>query len=211
MGRWQLHDVLEESIGRGNIAIDQILIKSDRVDFLWNASFEDGFDLGAKDQPLSIPVIIQRLLAKAVTGREKAPTLPVPNGEREHTAQVLDTIITKLFIRMNNGLGIAIGVKVMPTLLKFFAKFKVVIDFSIVDDENALIFVKYGLVTTRHVNNRETAAAQCCPITYPDSLVVWPTMPDDLAHTIDKLFSPIQTKLCVYKSRYSAHKRASFL
>src|SRR5437763_14603174 len=105
MGRWQLHDVLEESIGRGNIAIDQILIKSDRVDFLWNASFGDGFHLGAQDQPLSIKLIIQTLLATAVTSCLTAPTLPVTDGEREHTAPVLDTIITKLFIRMNNRLG----------------------------------------------------------------------------------------------------------
>ena len=148
---------------------------------------------------------INRLLAKAVTGREKTPTLPVPNDEREHTAQVLDTIITKLFIRMNNGLGIAIGVEVMPALLKFFAKFKVVIDFSIEDDENALIFVKNGLMATSQVNNREATHTQGNSIAYPGSLVVWSAVANDLAHAIYELFCVATAAFYVNKSSNSTH------
>ncbi len=35
--------------------------------FAWDTSFKDGFDLRAKDEFLSIPVVIEGLLAKAIT------------------------------------------------------------------------------------------------------------------------------------------------
>ena len=39
------------------------------IHFARDASLQDGFDLRAEDQLLSIPVVIQRFLAKAVAGR----------------------------------------------------------------------------------------------------------------------------------------------
>src|SRR5450759_4741819 len=98
---------------------------------------------------MSIPVIIQRLFAKAITCSKKSLAFPVPNGKSEHAAQMLDAIITVLFVSMYNSLCVTIGSKMVPTLLQFFTKLEIVIDFSIKDNEDASIFIKNGLIPSR--------------------------------------------------------------
>jgi hypothetical protein len=132
-------------------------------------------------------------------------TFSVPNGEGEHASQVLDAIITVLLVGMNNDLCVTIRGKAVTALLEFFPKLTIVIDFPIEDDEDALIFVKDGLMATREVNNRETAHAQCSSIAYPHSLIVWPTVANNLAHAIYHFFCMVTAALYVNKSSYSAH------
>src|SRR5689334_13719624 len=116
-----------------------IVIKRNGIDLAWNISFKDGFDLRAKNQALSIPVVIQRLLAETVTGDEKALTFSIPKGKGKHAAQVLDTVIAVLFVGMHYRLGITICAEAMAVPLKFFPQLTVVINFSIEDDKDILI------------------------------------------------------------------------
>src|SRR5712691_8060105 len=129
------------------------------VDFTGDASFKDRFDLGAKDQSLSISVVIQRLLAKPITCCQETVAISVPNGEGEHAAQVLDTLITVLLIGVNDSLSITTCGKVMTMTLQFFPQLPVVIDFAIEDNHDALIFIKNGLMAASQVNNREATYA----------------------------------------------------
>src|SRR5689334_18510843 len=116
----QLHDVFEECIRRGSVAIEQVLVQCVVVDGAWNARFKQGFDLGAKDQTLPIAVVVQWLLAKTITGGKQSLAFSVPQSEGEHAAQVFDTIISVLLVGMNNGFGVALSAKMMPTLPQFF-------------------------------------------------------------------------------------------
>src|SRR5579859_831786 len=117
MSRRQFHNSLEERVWRGNIAVHQVFIEGNGVDFARNASLKNRFDLRSKDQSVFIPIIIQWLLSKAVTSSEKASAFSIPESESEHTAQVLHTIITVLFVGMNDGLGVTACTKRMATLL----------------------------------------------------------------------------------------------
>src|SRR5205807_5578660 len=71
VGSRELQDVLEECVRCGNVAVYEIFIKGDGIDFARYASFENGFDLRAKDQFLPIPVVIQGLLAKAIASSQE--------------------------------------------------------------------------------------------------------------------------------------------
>src|SRR2546425_1215168 len=82
----ELHDVFEDGVRCGYIAIHQVFIEGDEIDFARNTSFKDGFNFGTKDQPLTIPVVIQRLLTEAVTCSQEALPFVVPKSEGEHTA-----------------------------------------------------------------------------------------------------------------------------
>src|SRR5260370_9772344 len=201
MGRRQFHNAFEEGIWCRNTAVHEVFIEGDMIHFARDASLQDGFDLRAEDQLLSIPVVIERFLPEAVAGRKQALAFPVPDGEGEHPAQVLDTLIPVLFVGVNDGLGVTIRTKVMTTLLKLFLQFTIVIDFPIQDDENALIFVKNRLMTASQVDDREAAHAQGYAIINPHSLVVWPTVATALAHTVDQLLRVVPTALYTYKSR----------
>src|SRR3989442_852525 len=83
--------VLEECVRRGNTGIHQVFIQGNMIDFSWNTSFQDGFNLRAEDQPLSIPVVIERFLPEAVAGSQQTLAVSVPDGEGKHAAQVPDT------------------------------------------------------------------------------------------------------------------------
>src|SRR5712691_7711301 len=157
MGRRQFHHPLEEGIWNRNTAVDEVFVEGDMIHFARDASLQDRFDLRAKDQSLPIPVVIQGFFAEAVTGSQQALAFPIPEGEGKHPAQMLDTLITVLFVGVNDSLGVTIRAEVMATLLELFLQFTVVIDFPIQDDENALIFVKNGLVAASQVNDREAA------------------------------------------------------
>src|SRR5712692_4093140 len=100
---------------------------------------------------------------------------------------MLDTLITVFLVGVNDGLGVTIGAEVMAAFLKFLLKLTIVVDFPVQDDENAPIFVKNGLVAAGQVNDREAAHPKCSSVTHPGSLIVRPTVANDLAHTIDEL------------------------
>ena len=69
MGSRQFHDASEEGIWCRNTAVHEVFVEGDMIHFARDASLQNGFDLRAEDQLLSIPVVIQRFLAKAVAGR----------------------------------------------------------------------------------------------------------------------------------------------
>src|SRR5258708_25707742 len=125
------------------------------IDFSWNTSFQDGFNFRAEDQPLSIPVVIERFLPEAVAGSQQTLAVSVPDGEGKHAAQGPDTLITVLLVGVDDGLGITIFAEVMPTPLEGFLQFPLVLDFPIQDHQHPLIFVKNRLLTPTQVHYRQ--------------------------------------------------------
>src|SRR6266567_491427 len=100
---------------------------------------------------------------------------------------MFDAIIAVFLIGMYNRLCIAFRSKVMPALLQFFLKLTVVIDFSIKDNQDTLIFVKNRLMTPSEIDNRKTPHAQRSSISNPNTLIIWATVPNDPAHPVYKL------------------------
>src|SRR5689334_16312523 len=113
----QLRDVPEECIWCGDIAIHQVFVQRNGIDFAWNASLEDGFDFRTKDQPLAIPVVIQGFFAKAITREQETFAFSIPDGEAEHTAQALNTLITIFLVCMYDNLCVTTGTEVVPAFL----------------------------------------------------------------------------------------------
>src|SRR5260370_39669986 len=103
---------------------------------------------------------------------------------------MLDAFVTILLISMNNSLGVTIRAKVMPTFLKFFMKLTIVIDFSIEDHKDTLIFVENGLMTTCQVDNREATHPQRDSITYPGPLIIWSSVTFFLINPLNPRSSP---------------------
>src|SRR6266568_7223236 len=118
---------------------------------------------------------------------------------------MLYAIISILFVGMNNNFRITICTEMMPAFLEFFLQLSIVIDLTIVDNQDALIFVEDRLLTTSYINNRQATHTQCNSILDPDSMIVWPTMANYLAHMIYHLLRASVTALHIDKTSYSAH------
>src|SRR4051794_21837760 len=50
----------------------------------------EGFQLGAKQQRIACPAVIQRLLSKPIAGQSEPAFPTVPDGETEHAVETLD-------------------------------------------------------------------------------------------------------------------------
>ena len=159
MGSGQFHHIFEERMWRRDVAVDQVLIEGNGIDFSRYAGFKDGFDLRTEEEASSIPVVIQRLLAKAVPRSQEALTFSVPQCEDKHTSEMLDTIIAIFLVGMYDRLCIAFRGEVMTARLQFSRKLTVIIDLSIADHKDTSIFVKHRLMTSREIDDRETPHA----------------------------------------------------
>ena len=85
---------------------------------------------------------------------------------------------------MNNGLGIAICLEMVPSLLKFLLELLIVINLPVEYDEDALVFIENRLMTTCKINDCKSAYTQGNTLAYPDSLIIWTTTADNLTHAI---------------------------
>src|SRR5579875_1588257 len=177
----QLFDVFEHRQRRWHVAIDQVFVQRDGVNFAWNAGFQQRFDLGAEDQALPIPIVVEGLFAVAVTRSQQALPFSVPQREDKHTAQVRHAFVTVFLIGMYNHLSVAIRRKLMPARLQALFERLIVINFAIEDDQYALILIENRLMAPRQVDNRETPHAQSRAITCPYALFIRPAMANDLA------------------------------
>ena len=88
------------------------------VYFAWDGGLKKRLDLRAKNESLPIPIIIERLLAKAVSCSQKTLAFPIPNGKGEHTAQLLNAVIAVLLVSVNDCFGITGCLKMMPAFLE---------------------------------------------------------------------------------------------
>src|SRR6266567_2247192 len=112
--------MLEERMWSRDIAIDQVFIERTRTDFARNTRFKQRFDLGAKNEPLAVPIVMERLFAKAIARGEKALASAVPEGECKHTAQLFHAVVAVLFVGVNDRFRVAIRRKGVPALLQAF-------------------------------------------------------------------------------------------
>src|SRR5947209_4968570 len=124
---------------------------------------------------------------------------------------MFDAIISVLFVGMDNGFGIALSAKMMPTLAQFFLQLAVVIDFTIEHNEYALIFVEDRLLSTCHVNDREATHAKRGPITHPGSLIIWSTVTNHHTHALYQLLGALATLHFVNKTGNTTHKLYPFV
>ena len=201
----ELKDAIKECVRRRHTQVCQVFVESKRVHFAWDTGLKQRLDLRSKDQSLPIPVVIERLLAKAISCSQKTPPSPIPKGKGKHPPQLLNAVITVFLISMNNCFSIRRRLKMVPAFLEDVPQLTIVINFSIENNQNAPVFIENGLVTADQVDDRQAAHTHGHAITHPDPLVIRPTMSNDLTHAVYKLSSIFITTLCINKSGYSTH------
>src|SRR5207245_10892726 len=80
----ELKEAIKERGRRRHAQVCQVFIESKRVQFAWDTGLKQRLDLRSKDQSLPSPVVIERLLAKAIACSQKTPPSPIPKGKGKH-------------------------------------------------------------------------------------------------------------------------------
>src|SRR5215469_17033296 len=109
MSGHQLAYTAIERLIAGYIAKGQVLGKGGAIQF-WSSirMLEEYLDFRAEQKLVCRFGVVQGLDPEPVARNEQRLALAVPNGEREHPAQVLDRIFPVLLVKMNDGFGVAL-------------------------------------------------------------------------------------------------------
>jgi hypothetical protein len=106
----------------------------------------------------------------------------VPQGNAEHAAQANERAFAPFLVGVHDRLGVAGGVEVMPARLQLVPQLGVVVDLSVENDPDALVFVVDWLVAGREVDDRQPAHAQRDAVLHEHTLIIRTAMPDCRAH-----------------------------
>src|SRR5215813_14580482 len=89
---------------------------------------------------------VKRFFAEAVAGNKQTPAVMIPKREREHPVEVLDHFPAILLVKMRENFGVRSAAKGVPALFQIGAQFAIVVDLSVEDDGDAVIFVESRLL-----------------------------------------------------------------
>src|ERR1035438_4107403 len=94
---------------------------------------------------------------------------------------------------------------------EFGAKLREIIDFAVIDDPRAAVFVEHRLVAAGKVDDREAPHAQAGSILDEDAFIVRAAVDDPVAHLPHHRFGDVALPGCAYDSGDSTHTDASIL
>src|SRR5208282_1314645 len=142
---------------------------------------------------------------EAVAGQNQFALGLVVNGEPEHAAQFGDAIRAHFFVEMDDDFSVGLGVEAMAAAFELRAQFGKIVDFTVVDDPGAPIFVENGLMPAGKINDGKTAHAKASAIGNVNALVVGTTVGDLVAHVAHESFCNVAFPCCADDSRDPTH------
>ena len=110
-------------------------------------TFHDWLKLRGEHQIAILKPVVERLLADSVPDKKQGFFLPVINGNRKHSIQLLDAGNPPFQVRCQDHLRIAGGYK--RVICKLILKFPEIVDFSVKDKGYSPIPGIHGLMSQR--------------------------------------------------------------
>jgi hypothetical protein len=132
--------------------------------------------------------VVHRLDAEAVARKEELTFAPVPDGDREHPAQLRGKRLAHALVQVQHRFGVAMRAVLHPLRLELGHQRGVVVHLPVVDDVEAPVGRGHGLGPVRHVHDAQAPMAERDSWVKEDPLAVGPPVPDDIAHAPHLLF-----------------------
>ena len=147
--------MFEDGARFGDIAEGEIFFDGTGVDFAPEAAVsEQRLEFGSKKKGAIVEQRVEQWLdTEAVTGKEEGFAVAIPEGEGEHAAETVDAVFSPGFPSVDDDLCVAAGVEGVTEGLEFWDEFLVVVDFSVEDDTDALVFVVERLLAGGQVDD----------------------------------------------------------
>src|SRR5207249_4914787 len=95
---------------------------------------DQAFQLRREHQPPSLDGEMERLDAEPVAPEDQPPGALVPQGEREHTAQVADEVDSVLLVEMHQHLDVAARPEEVPPRAETRGQLAIVVDLAVAHD-----------------------------------------------------------------------------
>ena len=140
------------------------------------------FDFRSEQQPFRRHFVVQGLDAQPVARDEERFRVAIPDGKGEHAAQMLHTVRAVLFVKVNDGLGIAVRAVAVAARDELLAQGEMVVNLAIEHDPERAIFIRNRLMSARNIDNAEPSHADAQMAVRIKAFVVGPAMGDDAAH-----------------------------
>src|SRR5260370_1196953 len=147
----------------------------------------EGLELGSEcDNPRRMHIV--KGLDPDPVPREKQPArLGIPNREREHAAETLDSAGALLFVEVQHRFRVALGAEAVTATEELGAKAPVVVDLAVEDDRLGPILGEDRLLSTHQVDDGEPPHAEPRASRHEDPLIVGTPVADRRAHGPDPL------------------------
>jgi hypothetical protein len=146
------------------------------------AALEDGLDFGREDQAIAAARPVERFDPEAVAGHEQTAPACIPDGEREHAAEVVDAGVAPLLVGVHDALGIRLRAIQVPKPLELAPQIAVVVDLAVEGNPGRLVLVGERLLAGGQIHDAQTAVAKCRLLVDKDPFSVGTAMHDAVAH-----------------------------
>ena len=157
----ELRYALEDRAGRRDVFEREVTRETREIELAGAAGMrEQRLELGAEQQRVSEVGVVERLLAESVTSEQQAPVLLVPECEREHAVEPLDTARSVILVQVDDHLGVGVRCEAMAALHEIRAQLAVVVDLAVLDDLERAVFVADRLIARVQVDDRQPAKAE---------------------------------------------------
>ena len=141
--------------GSGDIPVGEVRVEALQVHVARHLRrCQKGLRLRREKQfPLSRVAIEQGLDPDTIPGKKKRPGRTVPQCEGKHAPKIVDTVIPVFFIKMDDSLRIAPGVKRVAFALQVSFQFRIVEDFPVEDDPDRPVLVVNRLLSSPYIDD----------------------------------------------------------
>ena len=137
------------------------LIESDGIDFSGYAgNRENRFDFGGKKERSIENGVEKWPDPEPVAGKKELFPFTVPNGKGPLAIEVMDTLLTFLFVETQENLRVGLRTKRHAFLDQIVLQFDVVENLSVKNDGKRFVFVVHRLLAGGQINDAETRVSK---------------------------------------------------
>src|SRR5262249_38536422 len=125
-----------------------------------NPMAQERLDLGGEEDEAVASPEIERLLAESVAAEQQSPSLPVPEREREHSAQMVDAGIPVAVVGGEDDLRVALRDESAASRLEPTAKLAEVVDLAVEHDVEAPVRAAHRLAAGDEIDDGQARHAE---------------------------------------------------
>ena len=158
----QLKSLLINGARLGHITVGKVFLDGERIDIAPQSRVAgQDFELGAEDELTVVEQrIVERLYAEAVACQEQRFLIAIPQREREHATEALDTGFAPLFPGMHDDFSIAARAEGMAQRLQLGNQIDEVINFAVEHHHHTAVLVEQRLVAGRKIDDGQPLVRQ---------------------------------------------------
>lgn len=137
---------------------------------------EDRLQFRAEENVGTVMRDVQRFDTQPVAAENQAAPRFRPHGKSKHAAQPGKAFQVPFEERMQDNLRVAAGLETVSAIFQFLAKFTVIVDLAVENDDGVAIFGRDRLIACGEIDDLESSRSQRDGVRLKNSLLVRPPM-----------------------------------